>query len=460
MSPSMTRNPRFRWLVVALPAAGALLMLAVMALGWRQTERAADLVLRGEAALLVDRVAREARRGPTPVSSESLQRIVASEARAGLLLVAAQRSDGEVVASSSTPPKGLPTARELRPGDLIRQGNRAWARSRNLPSGGQGPRREPRASPGRPDAPDDRRPPRRDEDQPRPPRDEGEAHPPRDEPDAPEVDPRAPDVSLLILFEPRLVGEIHRSAQATLVAGALGAAGLLLLGFLALRLIRRNEESLQRLEKERRLASLGTMSAVVAHELRNPLAALKGHAQLLVEALEPQPRERAHAQRVVDGAWRLERLSTSLLELARTGELARRRSSPAAIVAAAVEALDGSRIRIDASRAPEAWSLDPDRFQHVVANLVDNALQAAPGQAVDLLVAAEGGRLVVEVRDRGPGIPGDDRDRIFEPFVTTRAKGVGLGLAVARQVVALHGGTLTVSDAPGGGALFRVEVPA
>jgi signal transduction histidine kinase len=67
---------------------------------------------------------------------------------------------------------------------------------------------------------------------------------------------------------------------------------------------------------------------------------------------------------------------------------------------------------------------------------------------------------VIEVRDHGPGVPQQDRERIFEPFVTTRARGVGLGLAVARQIVELHGGTLSVSDAPGGGASFRVEIPA
>jgi two-component system sensor histidine kinase HydH len=427
MAPPMTLAPRRRWLVVALPAAGALLMLAVMALGWRQTERAADLVLRGEATLLVDRVAREGRQAPRPITAETLQRIVASEARAGLLLVVAQGSDGEIVASSSPPPEGLPAAREIRPGDVLRQGHRAWARSRDLPPEGQGPR---------------------------------EGRPPRDELEPPGPAPRAPGVSLLVHFEPRLVGEIHRSAQATLAAGVLGAVGLLLLGLLALRLIRRNEESLQRLEQERRLAALGTMSAVVAHELRNPLAALKGHAQLLVEALEPFPREKAQAQRVVDGAWRLERLSASLLDLARTGELHREVIAPGELLRTVLAPLDPARMRIDDAHAPAAWSLDPLRFQQVVTNLADNALLAAPGQPVDVRVATQGGRLVVEVRDRGPGVAAEDRERIFEPFVTTRAKGVGLGLAVARQVVALHGGTLSVSDAPGGGACFRVEIPA
>jgi len=74
-------------------------------------------------------------------------------------------------------------------------------------------------------------------------------------------------------------------------------------------------------------------------------------------------------------------------------------------------------------------------------------------------LAQEAATLVVEVRDTGPGVPLEDRERIFEPFVTTRTTGVGLGLAIARQVVALHGGTLSVVAAKGGGACFRAVVP-
>ncbi len=421
-------------------------MLAVLGAGWVQTRRSEELVLRGEAALLVERVAREVRNQRAPFTDEVLRDVVLRESRAGLVYVAAMRGDDALAASSSPPPPGLPGARELRPGDVRRDGNGAWARSQNLPR--QPPDGEP---PPRGDG--ERRPPGS-----RGPGDDGDDRPPRE--DRPQREPgRPPSISLVVKFEPRLVGDIDHAARATLAAGVAGAFGLVLLGLLALRLLRRNEESLRRLEEERRLASLGTMSAIVAHELRNPLAALKGHAQLLVEALGSSPREKAQAQRVVDGAWRLERLSGSLLELARTGDLLREPVAPAALVRATVEALEQGRVRVDDVAAPATWSLDAQRFQHVVANLVDNALQAAPGRPVELRVAAEGGRLVVEVRDHGPGVPPADRERLFEPVVTTRAKGVGLGLAVARQVAAMHGGTLTVRDAPGGGAIFRVEVP-
>jgi two-component system sensor histidine kinase HydH len=438
MDSSVTRAHRSRWVVVALPGAGALLMLVVLALGWVQTRRSAELVLRGEATLLADRVGRAVRDLPVSADDDALRTLVAAEARAGLLFAALVQDNGEVTASSSALPANFPAANALRPGDVRRDGETAWTRSQGVASRERHP--PPR---------DDRRPPPPD-DRPRPPRDDAPP-PPRG--------PRPPAPSILLQFEPHLVARIDGAANATLAAGILGAAGLLLLGALALRLLRRNEESLRRLEKERRLASLGTMSAVVAHELRNPLAALKGHAQLLVESLETHPREKAQAERVVDAAWRLERLSASLLELARTGALVREAAAPASLVRAAVAPLDAARIRLDDSRSPTRWSLDPLRFQQVITNLVENALQSTTEGPVEVRVAEEGGRLVVEVRDHGPGVPDADRERIFEPFVTSRAKGVGLGLAVARQVVALHQGTLAVLDAPGGGACFRIEIP-
>jgi signal transduction histidine kinase len=446
MDSSVTRAHRSRWVVVARPGAGALLMLVVLALGWVQTRRSAELVLRGEATLLADRVGRAVRDLPVSADDDALRTLVAAEARAGLLFAALVQDNGEVTASSSALPANFPAANALRPGDVRRDGETAWTRSQGVASRERHP---PPRDDRRPPPPDDRRPPPPD-DRPRPPRD-----------DAPPLPrgPRPPAPSILLQFEPHLVARIDGAANATLAAGILGAAGLLLLGALALRLLRRTEESLRRLEKERRLASLGTMSAVVAHELRNPLAALKGHAQLLVESLETHPREKAQAERVVDAAWRLERLSASLLELARTGALVREAAAPASLVRAAVAPLDAARIRLDDSRSPPRWSLDPLRFQQVITNLVENALQSTTEGPVEVRVAEEGGRLVVEVRDHGPGVPDADRERIFEPFVTSRAKGVGLGLAVARQVVALHQGTLAVFDAPGGGACFRIEIP-
>src|SRR5262249_54531799 len=126
---------------------------------------------------------------------------------------------------------------------------------------------------------------------------------------------------------------------------------------------------------ERRLASLGEMSAVLAHEIRNPLASLKGNAQLLAEKLPPGDRTRQKADRVVDEAIRLETLTNNLLAFVRTGELARASASPAALLREAAAAVDPA-IEVDDAAAPARWSLDPERIRQVLVNLLENALQA------------------------------------------------------------------------------------
>ena len=120
--------------------------------------------------------------------------------------------------------------------------------------------------------------------------------------------------------------------------------------------------------------------------------------------------------------------------------------------------LGPATIEVEASAAPARWSLDAGRIREVVINLLDNA--AAAGPPVTVTVRSERGHLVIEVADCGPGVAEDDRDKIFEPFFTGKTQGTGLGLAIVRRVVELHHGTIAVHPHPGGGALFRAELPA
>jgi signal transduction histidine kinase len=115
-------------------------------------------------------------------------------------------------------------------------------------------------------------------------------------------------------------------------------------------------------------------------------------------------------------------------------------------------------VQLDTSRAPALFPLDGPRMQRVLANLLDNAADASE-QPVEAAVAEEAGGLVFTVRDHGPGVPPEDRERVFEAFITGKSHGTGLGLAVARRIVELHGGRLTVEAASGGGALFRAVIP-
>ena len=92
-------------------------------------------------------------------------------------------------------------------------------------------------------------------------------------------------------------------------------------------------------------------------------------------------------------------------------------------------------------------------------NLTMNACQAAGAAAVDVEVLVDGGRCRIAVRDRGPGIPADVRERVFEPFFTTRTSGTGLGLAIVKRLLELQDGTVTLADRPGGGIMAEVTIP-
>ncbi len=264
----------------------------------------------------------------------------------------------------------------------------------------------------------------------------------------------------VVEIEPVQANELRGYAGWTLGIGALAAASLLGVAIVLVRReARRNADERVR-ERERRLAHLGEMSAVLAHEIKNPLASLKGNAQLLsqmiAKALPDGEKPRAKAERVVEEAVRLEQLTNDLLRFVRTGAIRREPVDPGALVREAAGSVVGE-VTIDSARAPATWPLDAGRIREVVVNLVDNAVAA--GGPVVAIVRTEGARLVIEVSDHGPGVPEDDREKIFEPFHTGKTQGTGLGLAVARRVVESHGGTLSVLSAPSGGALFRAEIP-
>ena len=264
----------------------------------------------------------------------------------------------------------------------------------------------------------------------------------------------------IVEIEPVQANELRGQAAWTLGIGALAAASLLAVAIVLVRReARRNADERAR-ERERRLAHLGEMSAVLAHEIKNPLASLKGNAQLLsqmlAKTLPEGDKPRAKAERVVDEAVRLEQLTNDLLKFVRTGVILRQSVDPAALVREAAGSVPGE-VTVETAAAPATWSLDAGRIREVIVNLVDNAVAA--GAPVVATVRAEGKRLVIEVADHGPGVPEEDREKIFEPFHTGKAQGTGLGLAVARRVVESHGGTLSVLSAPSGGALFRAEIP-
>jgi two-component system sensor histidine kinase HydH len=290
---------------------------------------------------------------------------------------------------------------------------------------------------------------------PRPPTVEEDAQPPG----PPGSGPRG-GRPVLFEFVPKMADALRTSALGTLLAGGIATLVLLLAAVVFWRLSLREERAYATAEQKRQLASLGEMAAVLAHELRNPLAALKGHAQLLHEQLPEGSRPRDKAARVVSEAERLEALSEDLLSFVRTTVIEPQDVSPAALLADCAALAADARVQVDSQQAPPRWRLDPQRMQQLLGNLLRNALEASPPDGkVVASVRSEGSELVLRVRDHGPGIREEDLERIFEPFYTTRARGTGLGLAIVRRLVSLHGGRIAAKNADEGGAVFTVRLP-
>lgn len=209
---------------------------------------------------------------------------------------------------------------------------------------------------------------------------------------------------------------------------------------------------------------LQMMLAGIAHEVRNPLGGLELYAGLLRDALGEQPERLAEVARIERELAHLRTVVSEFLEYAR-----RPRLELGAVplrplldeVRELTEAPAGVRVVVDAPAALAARA-DAGQLRRALLNLARNAAAAMQGRAGEVVLAAsrQGGRVQIEVRDAGPGVPTDLREKIFAPFFTTREKGTGLGLAFVREIVRDHAGDVGVYDAPGGGAIFRIELPA
>lgn len=268
---------------------------------------------------------------------------------------------------------------------------------------------------------------------------------------------RLPGARFVIEFVPTQAVAMQERAQIDLFVG-LGSIVVMWAGAFAFwKLSQRTSQAEAELARKRHLAALGEMSAVIAHELRNPLASLKGHAQLLREQAS-DPKTERKATRVVNEAIRLQALTSGLLDFVRSGKV---QPEDIDVGALARDATSGTVASVDADMdcAPDRWTLDRARMRQVLVNLLDNAHHASPDTTAELTVFEDRGELVFEVRDRGPGVPLDKRDEIFAPFHTGRTQGTGLGLAVSRRIVGEHGGSIVCDEHPDGGALFIVRIP-
>jgi len=168
------------------------------------------------------------------------------------------------------------------------------------------------------------------------------------------------------------------------------------------------------------LAHLGEMSAVLAHEIKNPLASLKGHAQLLEEKLEGKPKDKAGL--VISEAKRLQTLIGDLLDFARTKDIERREVAVKTLVERTLRDFGELEFNVDLSKAPDFFALEQGSFERVLSNLIDNARTWGENQSIDVALVKEKDELVLSVRDRGPGVSDDIKDKIFAPFFTQKTR--------------------------------------
>lgn len=248
----------------------------------------------------------------------------------------------------------------------------------------------------------------------------------------------------------------------TVLLGLVVAGWILSLGLY--RYARREELHQVALARKESLAKLGEMGAVLAHEIRNPLAGIKGFAQVI--AGKPQePRNSVFAKSIVTEAVRLENLVSELLAYASSDALSRTPLDLSELLDHTVSLLapEAAALKVAvAKKSPASLPLtgNRDRLEQVLLNLGRNALQAMPSGGVLELAAAPAGKdAVVTVKDSGHGISAQDLPMVFEPFFTTKARGTGLGLALCKKIVEEHGGGISLESRLGRGTTVTVTLP-
>jgi signal transduction histidine kinase len=212
--------------------------------------------------------------------------------------------------------------------------------------------------------------------------------------------------------------------------------------------------------RSERLAALGQLSAGLAHELRNPLGSIKGSAELLARSSsQADPMAKELAGIISSEVDRTNSLVTRFLDFARPLEPRRESTDLTTIIDRAAARAKAEVIR-DYSASLPRLSIDPQLMEQVFLNLITNAAQAStPGSPVTVRTREVNDQAEVSVIDRGCGIPKDKIETIFNPFVTTKHNGVGLGLAIVSKIVDGHGGKMSVESEPGRGSTFRVLLP-
>lgn len=223
--------------------------------------------------------------------------------------------------------------------------------------------------------------------------------------------------------------------------------------------------SQEHLRRAERLSVLGQVAAGLAHEIRNPLAGLKGALEIIASRVPPNSPEGEFAAIAARDAARLDGLVTDFLTYARPRDPELQDVDLRAVLQHVVTVLTpqadraGVRLEVEPASSHVPVRVDREQMTQVFLNVVLNAVQASPaGGTVRIRQDASADAVTVHVTDEGPGIPREHRGQIFEPFFTTRQQGTGLGLALSQRIVLAHGGTIEVASSSSAGTTVRVQL--
>lgn len=283
----------------------------------------------------------------------------------------------------------------------------------------------------------------------------------------PLVDEFGLTTAVLIVEAPaELVGTLAFFRNTLVYSGVAGVTIIVLFAGLIVLAIRRLFQIEATLHRQSRLAHLGQMAAMVAHEIRNPLSIIKGSAEVLRKKYSSTGEPDELLNFIPDEINRLNRLVNDFLQFARQKEMPLIRGNLHEMVSALVRQINDERLRFELAAAAPMIPFNEDAMRQALLNIIENARQSTPP-------AAEGGqiairseisprrprRLILTVADNGAGMAPETLQRIFEPFFSTRATGSGLGMAITRQLIEQMNGTITVESVEKKGTTVTLTFP-